>query len=84
MKIKQLLRLEQDPLGLQVSGVYKITCMCGTYCIGETGRSTLIKWKKHQHHLRLGNMKKSALADHGWKTGHTIQFDKAKILYKSD
>lgn len=40
---------------------------------------------KNKHPLRkLGHMDKSALADHGWKTGHSILFDRTELLCRSD
>lgn len=61
VKIKQLLRSVQDHLGLNILGVYKISCACGLYYIGQMGRSILVIQKEHQHHLRLGHKEKSAL-----------------------
>lgn len=92
VKIKQILRPVKDILGLNVPGVYKIPCTCvlyytegKAYPLGmlRTSRSVSIRKKELECHLRLGNSEKSALAYHGWTTGHTIQFENTEVLYKS-
>lgn len=82
--MRQLLRPVQGPLSLQVPGVHKIPCTCGANYVGQTGWSITIRCKEHQSHLRLGHIDKSALAKHGWTTGHTVLFEQTEILYKSD
>lgn len=84
MKIRQMLWSIQEPLGLQIPGVYKSLCTCETCHIGQTGHSVTVRWKDHQSHLRWGHVDKSALADHGWKIGHAILFGQTEILHKSD
>lgn len=54
------------------------------YSVSQTGRNRAIRHKEHQSHLRLGHTDKSALTEHGWITGQTIQFDQTKPQYKSD
>lgn len=39
-------------------------CVCGSYYIGQSGRNEPVRQK--EHHLKLGEMDKSALADYGW------------------
>lgn len=76
------MRSVKDPLGLKVPRVDKIPCDCGLSFISHTGRSICTIMQENQCHLRLGTTK-SVLAEHGWKTGHNICFDKVEILYKS-
>jgi hypothetical protein len=48
MKLSSLLRPVKDHLGLRTSGVYTISCECGRFYIGQTGRSVDIRLKEHQ------------------------------------
>lgn len=43
LKIKDLMRLVKDPLGLHVPGVYQIPCACGKVFVGQTGRTITIR-----------------------------------------
>lgn len=54
-----------------------IPCACGTYFVGQTGWSGMVRQKEHQSHLKPGHMDKSALADHG--TGHSILLDQMEV-----
>ena len=68
----------KDILGLGVPSVYEIPCSCGLTYIGQTGRSTEIRCREHQHYLRLGQEEKSALVKHAWETGSRIYFNETK------
>lgn len=74
LKVKHLLRPVQDPLRLQVPGVYSIPCECGVGYNGQTRRSVAIRQKEHQRHFRLGNVEKSARASHGREKEYKICF----------
>lgn len=41
-----------------------------------------IRQKEHKRHLWLGNTELSAVAQHGWDTGHMIHFEETAILHK--
>lgn len=73
-----------DLLGLRVPGVYKIPFARGAYYTEQMGWSVHMRKKEYQSYIRLGHIDKSALAEHAWATGHTIQFDQNKILFKSE
>lgn len=47
-EIKLVLWLVQEPLGLQVPGVYKIPCVCRAHYIGQMGRSVMIRRKEQK------------------------------------
>lgn len=79
-----MLQPKRDPLGLQVTGAYKILCTCGSYYVGQTEWSVSVTWKELQSHLSLEHVDKSALATYGWAMGHSILFDQTEILYKLD
>lgn len=84
LKIKHVRRLVKDLLGLNVPGIYKIPCSCGlSYILGQTGKTVAIRENEHQCHLRIGNMDKLALAQHGWDTRHTICLAETAVLYVS-
>lgn len=69
----------KDSLNLRVLGVYRILCISGACYIGQMGRSIDERCIEHQIYLQLGQ----TLASHEWKTGHSIYFDKVKILFQS-
>lgn len=74
----------KDPLGLSTLGAYRIPSICGKSYIGQTGHTIELRSIEHKRCLRLAYREKSALADHGWETGHTILFDQAAVLFQSD
>ena len=60
--------------------VYKIGCICGDVYIGETSRSMSTRIKEHKAACRLGKFERSAVAEHAWQDGHSIEWDNAEIL----
>lgn len=82
-KIRDLMGSVKDPLGLQVPGVYQIPWSCGKVYVGQTGRTVTIREQEYKYHLRTGNTDKSAVAQHGWDTGHEIWFGKTVLLHRS-
>lgn len=78
LKIKHLMCIMKDPLGLNAPGIYNTPCSCG-----QSGTTVVIRETEHKHHLCLRNVDKSAVALHGWNTGHTIKFEETVLLYRS-
>lgn len=37
---------------------------------------------EHRTHIRLGQIDKSAIAQHCWALGHEVWFDKIMVLYR--
>ena len=63
--IKQKMRTVKDKADEQQhKGVYKVTCSCGLYYIGETGRSLKVRFKEHGADIRNQCIRTSALAEH--------------------
>lgn len=71
-KIKSHLRPLKDSLGLKVPGVHRIPCECGTSYVGQPGRLINIQMYEHKRHIRLGQLKKSVLAQQYWTEGDQI------------
>lgn len=69
------MRSVKDALGLDVLGIYRISCICGSSYIGQMGRSIAICRKEHQCCLHLGHLEQLALMQHSWDTGHKTLFD---------
>jgi predicted GIY-YIG superfamily endonuclease len=68
----------KDDLGLKTPGVYSIPCEWGQVYIGQTGRS--IDTRIKEHHIRLAEPDKSAVAEHSISRGHRIQLQNTKTL----
>jgi hypothetical protein len=81
-KVASLLRPVKGDLGLGARPIYNIPCECGKVCIGQTGYSVETKIKEQGWLIRLYYPKKSAVAEHSKKLGHSIQFHKTSILAK--
>ena len=66
----------KDPIPIeQKSGVaYEVPCSCGKVYIGETKRTLETRMKEHRAAARLGQLEKSAVAEHAWQDGHTIDW----------
>lgn len=82
-RIRDLMGSVKDPVGLRVPGVHQVPCSCGTVYIRQTGRMVAIREQECKRHLRLGNLDKSANAQHGWETGHEIMFGETRLLHRS-
>jgi hypothetical protein len=76
-KMSSFLRPVKD-VGLKTPGVYRVPCECGLVYIGQTGRSTEIRIKEHQRNIRLLQLDKSALAEHGFN--HKILLQDVEVL----
>lgn len=63
-KIKDLMGSVEDPLGLWVPVGYQIPCSCGKSYIAQTGRAVTIREQEHKWPLKMGNIEKSAIAQH--------------------
>jgi len=73
---------QMDP-GLH-KGVYAIPCSYGKVYIGETGRSTKVKFKEHGAYLKLNRFQKSILAEHSCTTSHHVFLEDARVVAKLD
>jgi predicted GIY-YIG superfamily endonuclease len=79
-KIPGFLWPVKDDLGLKTPGVYSVPCECGQVYIGQTGRSIETRVKKHQRHIRLQHLDKSAVAEQSNNLDHCIQLQNTTIL----
>ena len=60
--------------------VYEVPCSCGKVYIGETKRTLESKMKEQHTVPRLGQLEKSAVLEHAWQDGHTIDGSDVRIL----
>ena len=60
--------------------IFKINCACGDTYIGETGRTLEIRMKEHKSACVKADLKKSAVAEHAWLSGHYIDWDNVEVL----
>ena len=75
--VKNRSREEKDDIG-----VYCLPCLeCPASYLGETGRGLSTRIEEHKSACRLGK-NYSAVAHHSLDVGHTIGFNKSKIVYK--
>jgi hypothetical protein len=79
-KVSSFLRPVKDLVGLRTPGVYRVPCECGLVYIGQTGRCIAIRVKEHQRNIRLMQLDKSALAEHGFNHSHRILLQDTEIL----
>ena len=64
--------------------IYSIPCKdCDKSYIGETKRKFSTRLKEHQKAVEHKHSKKSALAEHCLRFGHTVSWDASKILRTS-
>jgi len=68
------------PAGKKSGVVYEVPCSCGKVYIGETKRQLETRMKEHHAAARLGHLEKSAVAEHAWQEGHTINWSGVRIL----
>jgi hypothetical protein len=83
IKLRQLLVHPKDPVGLKTPGIYSVPCECGKIYIGETGRTIETRMKEHLRHYRLGQLEKSAVAEHSILENHCIHWEEAGLLCRS-
>ena len=71
-----------DPIPIEKKSgvVYEVPCSCGKVYIGETKRTLETRMKEHHAAARLGQLEKSAVAEHAWQDGHTIDWSDVPIL----
>ena len=67
-------------LGLRIPGVCSIPCYCSQVYIGQTGRSIEPQVKKQYRHIRLGQLDKSAVAEHEYSHDHQVHLQDTQIL----
>ena len=74
----------RQPSHLQSNVVYKIPCKdCPWNYIGETGRCFQTRKKEHQRNFK-NYAKGSNVANHAWQNNHSIDFDNACVIDKSN
>ena len=65
-------------------GVYEIPCSdCNSSYFGETGRGLDTRLKEHQRAYNLMH-NNSVLVKHSWEKDHKIDWEGAKLIYKSN
>lgn len=81
-KVKECLRSAKDKRDpLSTPGIYRIPCTCGNVYVGTTKRSINTRIKEHKANCRLGQIEKSAIAEHTLtKTDHRIKFEDTQVL----
>ncbi|KAJ4427431.1 hypothetical protein ANN_25053 [Periplaneta americana] len=81
-QVRNMLRSVKDKRDkLVAAGVYRIPCSCGAVYIGTTQRSVKTRLVEHERNCRLGQLDKSAVAEHAFQDGrHDIQFRETDIL----
>ncbi|XP_071450011.1 uncharacterized protein [Hetaerina americana] len=77
-KIRNVLVRAMDPICLKTPGIYQGPCTCGDLHIGETGRTIETRLKEHKRHLRLGQLKKSAIG-----VDHSIDFNGTNLISRA-
>ena len=85
--IGDLLSHPKDPLehSEQSGVVYHIPCKdCGNAYVGETGRYCGQRKKEHMADLKLGNISRSAVAEHAIINDHRIDWDQCRVLCKEN
>lgn len=66
---------------LEKSGVYEISCNdCDKKYVGQTKRSTIVRFKEHMAHLKYGRIEKSSVAEHAFENNHKITIDNVRLL----
>ena len=61
-------------------GIYSIPFSCGEIYIKETGCAIKNRIKEHCADIRHEQIKKSAIAEHSWKTNHHICIEDEKVI----
>nr|XP_022909863.1 uncharacterized protein LOC111420991 [Onthophagus taurus] len=83
-KIQNALPIAKDKLTpLKGAGVYRLSYSCGKYYVGQTGRNIECRIKEHERDVRLRKIQQSAVAEHCHKRGHSIEFEKTKVLARN-
>ena len=81
--LRQLLSRPRDKVPkLQRSGVvYKIPCTNSPMVyIGQTGRCLCQRLSEHKRAFRATDFNSSALAEHAWSVGHSVDWENTCIL----
>ena len=83
--IKQKMRTVKDKADEQQhKGVYKVTCSCGLYYIGETDQSLKVRLKEHGADICNQRIHTSALAEHSEKSKHHIRLEDTSLIAKEN
>lgn len=82
-KIGQLMRSVKDDLGLVVSGVCHIPCVCGSCYIEMTGCTVSERFKEYLWFVHLDYSERLAIASHSLNLGHWILFSASEALLES-
>ena len=76
-----LIKVEDpNPMEKKSGVVYEVLCSCGKVYIGETKMTMETRMKEHRAAARLGQLEKSAIAEHAWKDGHAIDWSDVCVL----
>ena len=70
----------KDALALRTPGINSISCDCGRFYIGQSGRSIQIRTKEHNRRVRLAQPDKSAVAEHRINHNHIIKLQDTTLL----
>jgi len=82
--IQQSLRSAKDKRNpISASGVYRISCSCGSLYIGTTKRRVNTRIAEHKSSCRMGQTEKSTVAEHALSRGHDIRFEEVEVLDRS-
>lgn len=80
----------KDPVPIfDKSGVYKLSCVCGSFYVGKTIRKFSIRIKEHLNLLKQDNRllddtsAKSAFAEHVLSCNHSLTDDFKSVLFSS-
>ena len=65
---------------IQSHVVYRITCSCRKFYIGETARRLETRAKEHKDACEKGLTERSAIAEHTWSEHHPIAWKEAEIV----
>ena len=60
--------------------MYRIDCECGDYYIGETSRPLTTRVKEHKADCKHARFERSAIAEHAWQDGHSIDWENVQVV----
>ncbi|XP_018908846.2 uncharacterized protein [Bemisia tabaci] len=75
-------KINENQDSLEQSGIYRITCECGSLYIGQTGRSIKTRTKEHLNHAKNKKYGHSSLSDHLIDSKHPLEKCEVKVMRK--
>ena len=66
---------------LNTSGIYKVSCKCGKYYIGQTGRTINTRTNEHFANARLKKSGHSSLSDHLIEQNHEYKKCQIEVIH---